>query len=68
MRYRSAQKPEKCPKCGSERIAEILFGLPAFSDELQKDIDEGRVVLGGCCVSGEDPEWKCMDCETDIKI
>lgn len=68
MRYKSVQKPKNCPKCGSGRIADILYGLPAFSEELQKDLDEGRVVLGGCCVSGGEPEWECGDCGAEIYL
>lgn len=66
MRYKFARKPTKCPKCGSGQIADILYGYPEFSKELQKDLDEGKLVLGGCCVSGGDPKWKCVDCEADL--
>lgn len=54
----------RCPKCGSEKVAEILWGMPAYSEELQYDLDEGRVVLGGCFVGedGEDPFWHCTSC------
>ena len=66
MRYEYKRKPRKCPMCGSVRIASILYGYPAFSEELQKDMDEGRVVLGGCCVTDDDPVWECVDCSTEI--
>ena len=26
----------KCPKCGSRKVAKILYGLPAFDDELEE--------------------------------
>lgn len=52
----------RCPNCGSDNIAEILWGLPAFTDELQEKLSEGKVVLGGCCVSLDDPKYKCNDC------
>jgi hypothetical protein len=63
MRYESLRKPKKCPACGAVRIATILFGMPDFSVKLQKDIDAGRTVLGGCCVSDDDPEWQCTECK-----
>ena len=66
MRYEYRRKSRKCPSCGSNKIANILFGMPAFSEELENDLKEGRVVLGGCCVSDDDPSWQCADC--DIKI
>jgi hypothetical protein len=66
MRYESTLKPEKCPKCGSARVADILFGYPAFSPKLEADLKEGRISLGGCCISGADPQWQCVECETVI--
>lgn len=51
-----------CPECGSYGVAAILWGMPAFSEQLERDLDEGRVVIGGCCVTGVDPEWHCNDC------
>ena len=30
--------------------------IPFFYDGLIQDIDEGRVHIGGCCVTGDDPE------------
>ena len=55
-------RPRKCPRCGSERIAKILYGMPAFSEELRLEMKVGRVVLGGCGVTGNDPRWRCLDC------
>ena len=25
------KKPTRCPRCGSERVAYVLWGMPAFS-------------------------------------
>lgn len=66
MRYENKRKPRECPSCGSNRVSEILHGMPAFSDELEKEMNEGRVVLGGCCVTDDDPEWECAECGTKI--
>ena len=52
----------RCPECGSNNIAEILWGLPAFTDELKKSLDEGKVVLDGCCISDDDPRCQCNEC------
>jgi rubrerythrin len=67
MKYKSAKKPDKCPECGSDKIANILFGLPAFSASLREKIEDHKIVLGGCCVSNESPTWKCTVCGTVIK-
>ena len=66
MRYESTRKPKKCPSCGSTRIADIMYGLPAFSTELENNLNSGKIVLGGCCVSGDDPRWQCADCHASI--
>jgi rubrerythrin len=56
------EKPDVCPMCGSERVAEIPYGLPDFSEELERALDAGEVVLGGCVVTGDDPSWRCVEC------
>jgi len=55
-------KPRKCPECGSISIASILYGMPFLDEKLQADLDNGRVVLGGCCRTDNDPVWKCNSC------
>jgi len=57
------RKPRKCKSCGSNRIAVILYGFPAFSPELKAQIEAGKIVLGGCCLPDVgDPSWRCADC------
>jgi len=50
-----------CPECNSSRIAPILYGLP--DAEAGMEADRGEVWLEGCCISGNDPQWHCLDCE-----
>ena len=59
-------KPRKCPACASGPVETILYGMPAFSEELRRDLDEGRITLGGCIVSDDDPRWKCAACGQPI--
>lgn len=66
MKYYSIDKPEKCPACGSQRITTFLYGEPGYSEELMADIKAGRVILGGCCISGYDPDWECVGCKAEI--
>jgi hypothetical protein len=63
---RVKRKPRKCPQCGSTKIADILHGMPDYSPDLEKRIEDGRIALGGCCISNDDPKWKCTECELDI--
>jgi len=55
-------RPSKCPKCGSGRVAEIVYGMPASDPELGKEVETGRIVLGGCVVPREPPQWQCLAC------
>src|SRR5262245_29653153 len=55
------QAKPPCPACGSPRVAEFFYGL-ANLDQLKPDLDAGRVVLGGCCLFEDSPQWKCQDC------
>ena len=27
-------------------------------------IDSGKRIMGGCCVTDNDPQWGCLDCDT----
>lgn len=40
--------------------------MPAPSVELEDDLATGRLVLGGCCISDDDPVWRCLDCEAAL--
>ena len=64
--FKAKTRPRQCPQCRSKRIASILYGMPAFSAKLQADLDAGKVVLGGCCVTTLDPAWQCVECEAQI--
>ena len=54
-----------CPKCNSTNVAKYLWGLQLLDNQLSRDIEEGRVILGGCTVCGEDPKFHCNDCKYD---
>lgn len=55
-----------CPRCGSKNTAKILYGMPAWSSELQEQIEKGDVVLGGCSITGCDPAYRCNKCKKDF--
>ncbi len=56
----------KCPRCGSSDVAEYLWGLPAFSEQLEKDMADHKIILGGCCITGNDPSAHCNTCGKDF--
>ena len=55
-----------CPHCGSKNTARILYGYPAFSPQLERKLDEGRIRLGGCIVTDFDPDRHCNECGRDF--
>ena len=57
---------KRCPCCGSSEIATIVWGLVESSDELVQGLDLGKYVLGGCCISSNDPKYHCNTCQTDF--
>ena len=65
-RIEAAEKPEQCPVCGQEPVATILYGMSGQLPALQQQINEGSLVLGGCCMSDGDPTWKCTHCGQQI--
>jgi len=64
--HTSKHQPKTCPDCGSNKIARILWGMPAMSPKMQRDIDQGKLILGGCVVLEPDPKWQCVDCGVRI--
>lgn len=62
------RKPRKCPTCGSTRIAAIRYGLMAYSEKLIRDLDSGRVILGGCGMSPDNPNYQCTGCGQTFQI
>jgi ADP-ribosylglycohydrolase len=52
----------KCPRCGSRSVAQIQYGFPGWSWDLEEAMASGRVDLGGCDVTGNDPDRRCNDC------
>ena len=52
---------KKCPHCGSLNVVRILYGMPTHEAFLL--YEEGKIKLGGCCITDSDPEYFCKDCE-----
>ena len=46
----------KCEKCGATTIP-IVYGYPSGS--MFRDAALGKIVLGGCVIFGNDPQWTC---------
>lgn len=37
-----------------------------MDEALQDKIERGLVVLGGCDISPDDPDWQCNDCGVQL--
>jgi len=62
------EKRRTCPRCGSKRVAEILYGMPLWSPELEAMVDAGEIVPGGCevMVDAPMPAYQCLDCGAEL--
>lgn len=61
-----SRKPLKlsCPNCGERNmIASIQYGFPVLDEKLNRDLNDGRVVLGGCEIYPDQPEFECSQCK-----
>jgi hypothetical protein len=50
-----------CPVCHSSNVLPYMYGLP--NAEAAQEAKQGKLLLGGCCISEESPHWHCRDCE-----
>jgi Immunity protein 35 len=51
-----------CPSCGSDKVIEIIYGLPAITQKIQKELEKKTITLGGCMVHENAPLWMCAIC------
>ena len=73
IRNKNAQV--RCPHCGSRNTGRYMYGMPAYSSELQRRLDSGKLILGGCCLRGVEvngqmvmtmPGRRCNKCKKDF--
>ena len=55
-----------CPRCGSRETAPILWGMPAYTEKLQEQLNNKEILLGGCCITENDPTHHCFKCKKDF--
>ena len=53
-----------CPKCKSNDITETIYGLISESGmkDLEKELEAGKVRLGGCCICEGSKRFACNIC------
>jgi hypothetical protein len=60
-----SETADKCPNCGSANVIRIIYGLPTA--EAGSLAEKGKIKLGGCCITGNDPTHYCTDCKCEFK-
>lgn len=55
------RKAPPCPNCKSVKILPIVYGYP--TDEVFREAEKGHLILGGCLVMQENPDWYCKKCD-----
>ncbi|MEX1336714.1 MAG: hypothetical protein AB1Z66_15585 [Candidatus Limnocylindrales bacterium] len=61
----SVAPKQRCPNCAELVVPlPIVYGYP--SPELFEEAAAGRVRIGGCVISGDDPEYECPMCHEVI--
>ena len=59
------RKATPCPHCGEPlRVVPILNGYPA--PEAFEAERRGELVIAGCLVGDDDPEYACANCEEPV--
>ncbi len=53
-----------CPACGSRDAVEIAYGYPSFEMSLAEQ--RGEIVLGGCVIGPESPDYECRNCHAPL--
>jgi hypothetical protein len=51
---------KKCLIC-KEPMARWLFGMPDY-EAIKEDLNQHKIILGGCCLSNHSPTWACLSC------
>ncbi len=60
-------KPDRCPKCGTSRLATIIYGIPDFENhQLWHRLDRGELILAGNYTGEDYPLWQCLDCNAHL--
>jgi hypothetical protein len=57
---RKTETDPTCPKCNARAGIPILYGYP--SPGMLEKSEAGKIELGGCIVTFDQPEWSCRAC------
>ncbi len=55
------RKGSTCPACAKAKLVPIAYGFPM--GKTVQDSELGILSIGGCVVTGNDPELECRGCK-----
>lgn len=64
--FESAQKPKRCPGCGSSRITSIINREQLFHSEAERNKKQEKIIIESNRKSEVLPAWRCEICKTNI--
>ena len=62
----SRSRKAPCPRCGSLDVVPILYGYPGPG--MMDMAEQGKIALGGCCVTARDPRKHCRVCGEEFDL
>ncbi len=65
-RIERVRRPGKCPSCGFKPMGVILYGMPIPTEQYYRDVESGKLIVGGCSLTDDDPKWECRNCGQQI--
>ena len=57
-----------CPKCSSDNLAEFIYGMPVNGPDLDNDLENNKIILGGCVQHVDAPQYHCNKCDHEWYI
>lgn len=61
---KESKASKKCPDCHSKNITKIIYGLPIFDKEPERDNN----IYGGCCIGPLSPVYHCRECNKEWNV
>jgi hypothetical protein len=59
-------RKKACPKCSNkDSVVEIVYGFPG--SDLIEMAQRGEILLGGCCIFEDAPEYYCKKCDLKFR-
>ena len=65
-RIETPEATKRCKQCGGHEILPVDYGLPRAETLARAALAE--VLLGGCVVLGDEPDWRCAKCGAPFDI